>query len=138
MQLWLNSSPRVISLRLHSTLTSSFYLGCHGVMIVYDQSENFGAESFHHWAENVQRHCDTHVAVVLVANKCDLVDPGTRDEHRVKIADETGGFLTTSKLLFTSAKTTEGVVEAFAALVEAIMKKASEEESQEAENEKGD
>jgi len=57
------------------TITSAYYRGAHGVLIVFDVTKT---ESFEHvrdvWIPAVQKEAASARVIVLVGNKCDLVN----------------------------------------------------------------
>jgi Ras-related protein Rab-18 len=102
------------------TLTSSFYRGAQGILLVYDVTR---PETFHHletWLEEVDHFCvggGATVAKLLVGNKADL-----EDQRAVTFAD--GEAWARSKgmmFLETSAKTRAGIQQAFEEVLEKIL-----------------
>eukprot|EP00727_Mastigamoeba_balamuthi_P013552 m51a1_g882 putative ras small gtpases ric1 (235) ;mRNA; f:887226-888146 len=55
-------------------ITSTFYKGAHGVMIVYDRSNRESFETVKNWMSEIQRYCQEPVARIVVGNKSDLAD----------------------------------------------------------------
>ncbi|GAB4830322.1 Ras- protein RABA5b [Ancistrocladus abbreviatus] len=53
-------------------VTSAYYRGAVGALIVYDVSRRSTFENVGRWLEELNTHCDTTVARILVGNKCDL------------------------------------------------------------------
>ena len=91
----------------------SFFKNSKAAIIVYSLEENdLGVDSFNHisnWHEDIIRFCGD-IPVVLFANKVDLVDENKLDNSRIQ------GVVTKHNLLgayITSAKTGQGVIEAF-------------------------
>lgn len=56
------------------SLTVSFYKQSQGMMVVYDVSRRKTFESVKRWLLAINTNCKEDVAVILVANKCDLED----------------------------------------------------------------
>ena len=97
-----------------------FYKESKAAIIVYSLEENeLGQNSFTHiknWYEVVEKNCGT-IPIVLFANKVDLVDENSINKTKLqKLVDE-HDFL---KFFFTSAKTGQGVVEAFNTIIEQL------------------
>lgn len=59
-------------------MTSSFYKGAHGVIMVYDVTNNESLDHLKKWLKEVQLYAPETVKTVVVGNKCDLIS-----EHRV-------------------------------------------------------
>ena len=97
-----------------------FYKESKAAIIVYSLEENkLGQDSFIHvknWHEVVEQNCG-NIPVVLFANKVDLVNKNNLNTTKIqKLANE-HNFL---KFFFTSAKTGQGVVDAFNAIIEQL------------------
>jgi Ras-related protein Rab-23 len=97
-----------------------FYKESKAAIIVYSLEENeLGQNSFKHienWHEVLVKNCG-NIPVVLFANKVDLVDQNSLMTTEIqKLADE-HNFL---NFFLTSAKTGQGVVDAFNAIIERL------------------
>jgi len=104
-------------------LRSSFFKNSRAAIIVYSLEDNeLGESSFKHiddWYRDIIEHCG-EVPVVVFANKVDLVEKNNSDDSKIqKLVDE-HKFLGFYK---TSAKTGEGVIEAFNVLIEKLYHK---------------
>ncbi|KAK9217327.1 hypothetical protein WN943_005954 [Citrus x changshan-huyou] len=101
------------------TITSSYYRGAHGIIIVYDVT---GMESFNNvkqWLNEIDRYANDSVCKLLVGNKCDLVVNKVVDTRTAKaFADELG-----IPFLETSAKDAINVEQAFLTMAGEIKKK---------------
>ncbi|KAA8550556.1 hypothetical protein F0562_002240 [Nyssa sinensis] len=53
-------------------VTSAYYRGAVGALVVYDISRRTTFDSIKRWLDELDTHCDTTVARMLVGNKCDL------------------------------------------------------------------
>lgn len=93
-------------------VTSAYYRGAVGALIVYDISRKTTFESIKRWLDELNTHCDTTVARMLVGNKCDLED--IRDvsvEEGKSLAEEEGlFFIETSALNSTNVNTAFEIV----------------------------
>jgi Ras-related protein Rab-1A len=104
------------------TITSSYYRGAHGIIVVYDITN---AESFNNvqkWLQEIDRYACENVHKLLVGNKCDLVN-----ERKVKY-ETAKEFADSYNLIFleTSAKNSTNVEDAFIKMAQAIKAKMEE------------
>mmetsp|Transcript_28911 Transcript_28911/g.32119 ORF Transcript_28911/g.32119 Transcript_28911/m.32119 type:complete len:210 (+) Transcript_28911:91-720(+) len=104
------------------TITSSYYRGAHGIIVVYDITNH---ETFHNvqkWLQEIDRYACENVHKLLVGNKCDLVN-----ERKVAY-DSAKEFADQLSLIFleTSAKNSTNVEEAFTKMASAIRDKLEE------------
>ena len=54
------------------TITSSYYKGAHGIIVVYDVTDRESFKAIDHWMDEVDKHAKESVNKILVGNKCDL------------------------------------------------------------------
>ena len=98
------------------SITSTYYRGAHGIIIVYDVTE---AESFNNikvWLQEIDKCASPTVSKLLVGNKCDLVQRRQVDYETAKAyADKLG-----IPFLETSAKSATNVDKAFLTLASQI------------------
>jgi len=94
------------------TITSSYYRGAHGIIVVYDVTD---AESFNNvkqWLHEIDRYASENVNKLLVGNKCDLASKrAVTYEQGKDFADSIG-----IEFLETSAKNATNVEKAFMAM----------------------
>ena len=104
------------------TITSSYYRGAQGIILVYDCTD---PESFHNvkqWMGEIDRYACENVNKLLVGNKCDLAD-----EKRVETS-QAKDFAENMEVPFieTSAKTAKNVEETFVMMASAIKERLSQ------------
>ena len=58
----------------YRSITSSYYKGSHGCLIVYDITNEKTFENVEKWLEQAKKEAGNDVSVILVGNKCDLED----------------------------------------------------------------
>jgi small GTP-binding protein len=101
-------------------LRPSFYRESDAAIIVFSLEDNIlGRESFKHipnWHEDIKRFCGD-IPVVLFANKVDLIEEDNMDHSGIQESVMNNNFL---RYDLTSAKTGQGVHEAFIALIEKL------------------
>ena len=80
------------------TITSSYYRGAHGIIIVYDITDRESFDNVKQWLNEIDRYATENVNKLLVGNKCDLESKRQVDFDEAKaFADERGiPFLETS------------------------------------------
>ncbi|GKV24469.1 hypothetical protein SLE2022_146600 [Rubroshorea leprosula] len=101
------------------TITSSYYRGAHGIIIVYDVTEMESFNNVKQWLNEIDRYANDSVCKLLVGNKCDLVENKVVDTQTAKaFADELG-----IPFLETSAKDSINVEQAFLTMAGEIKKK---------------
>lgn len=104
--------------RFH-TITTSYYRGAMGIMLVYDITQEKTYDNIAKWLRNIQEHASEGVERCILANKCDLNDKrmvskekgeGIAREHNIRFFE-------------TSAKESINVEEAFMTLTRDILRK---------------
>ena len=91
------------------TITSSYYRGAHGIIIVYDVTDMESFNNVKTWLSEIEKYASDNVNKLLVGNKSDLVVKKTVDTNTAKeFADSLG-----IPFLETSAKNSTNVEEAF-------------------------
>ncbi|TEB24996.1 ras-domain-containing protein [Coprinellus micaceus] len=99
------------------TITSSYYRGAQGIILVYDVANRESFEALPRWYSELETYVSSSVVKILVGNKVD------KEYSRQVPTTEGQAFATRMNSLFieASAKTALGVKEIFRELVEGIM-----------------
>jgi len=91
------------------TITSSYYRGAHGIIVVYDTTEMESFNNVKQWLHEIDRYATEGVNKLLVGNKSDLIAKRQVDTATAKdLADSLS-----IPFLETSAKSAENVERAF-------------------------
>jgi len=73
------------------TITTSYFRGAQGIVLVYDVTDRRSFESIRNWISQIQQHADVHVNKILIGNKCDMLDEKVvSTEEGKKLAKEFG------------------------------------------------
>ncbi|CAF4798656.1 ras-related protein Rab-1A [Pieris napi] len=91
------------------TITSSYYRGAHGIIIVYDCTDQDSFSNVKQWLEEIDRYACDNVNKLLVGNKCDLTTKKAVDYTTANQYAEQLGI----PFLETSAKNSTNVEQAF-------------------------
>jgi len=104
-------------------LRPSFYRESRAAIIVYSLEENdLGRRSFEHitdWLEDIKKYCGD-IPIVLFANKVDLIDENNLNKTKIQELVKERDFLA---YYLTSAKTGQGVHEAFNTIINKLYSK---------------
>eukprot|EP01088_Endostelium_zonatum_P020189 TRINITY_DN72_c0_g2_i1.p1 TRINITY_DN72_c0_g2~~TRINITY_DN72_c0_g2_i1.p1 ORF type:complete len:203 (+),score=65.26 TRINITY_DN72_c0_g2_i1:164-772(+) len=101
------------------TITSSYYRGAHGIIVVYDVTDPVTFNNSKMWLSEIERYACNNVTKLLIGNKADMAS-----KRAVAVA-EGDDFAKKNSMLFAeaSAKQGEGVDTAVLALVKEIYDK---------------
>jgi len=103
------------------TITSSYYRGAHGIIVVYDVTDGDSFRSVEKWITEIERFAGTEVTKMMVGNKADMVAAKEVEYTEAKeFADRKG-----MPFIETSAKKNMNVEEAFMGLTKDIKTKMS-------------
>lgn len=115
------------------TITSAYYKGSHGVILVYDVTDRESFNNIRNWMNETRKHAGTNIVRVLVGNKCDL------SESRKVTTKEGQEFAESEKMLFfeTSAKARINIEETFMGLTKLMFEQLPESERQQTNDMRG-
>jgi small GTP-binding protein len=101
------------------SMVASYYHGAHGIILAYDTTNRSTFDNLGHWLQEVKKYARRSCPVVLVGTKTDLKDHRAVSEEAVREFAERycGG---ANSRVETSAKTNDGVDQAFQLLAEQI------------------
>lgn len=109
--------------RFH-TITTSYYRGAMGIMLVYDITNAKSFDNIQKWLRNIDEHANEDVEKMIVGNKCDMEDRRIIAKERGEaIAKEHG-----IKFMETSACSNINVEKAFLDLARAILDNQRDQE----------
>lgn len=103
------------------TLSTSYYRGAHGVLLVYDVSSRTSFSSMEKWFEEAEVNTTPGVALYLVGAKTDKPNRAVSAEEGAKLAEEHG-----ARFCEASAKTGQNVRRPFVEIVDQVVDKGVE------------
>ncbi|OIW13502.1 hypothetical protein TanjilG_29243 [Lupinus angustifolius] len=100
----------------YRAVTSAYYRGALGAMLVYDITKRQSFDHVARWVEELRTHADSSIVIMLIGNKGDLVD------KRIVTTEDALEFAQDQNLFFseTSALSGENVESAFITLLQEI------------------
>ncbi|XP_044010073.1 ras-related protein Rab-8-like [Aphidius gifuensis] len=100
----------------YGSITHAYYRGAHGVMLVYDATDEKSYEQIKYWLSAVEENAPANIKKILIGNKCDLEDQKTvSKEEGEKLASKHN-----IEFLETSAVLNVNIEEAFSTLARGI------------------
>lgn len=101
------------------TITSAYYRGAHGVIIVYDVSDKKTFGHIKDWIEDINKYTDSNPIKLIVGNKCDLVnEKQVTEEDKNLLKKQTG-----IDIIETSAKNSFKITEAMEMITKKLMER---------------
>merc|ERR1711860_59008 len=98
------------------TITSSYYRGAQGIIVVYDVTDKESFNNVKYWVQEIEKYAANGVNKVLVGNKCDLSSKKVVSYDEAKeLADSLN-----IEFLETSAKNAHNVEQTFQSMVHEI------------------
>ena len=100
------------------TVTSAYYRGADGIIIVFDQTDKESFNNIQHWIEDISRYSTDEPAKIIIANKDDMAEEKkiVKNEDINEWEKKTG-----LEVIKTSAKTGENVEYAFKKLAQQLI-----------------
>mgnify|MGYP004709714105 FL=1 len=107
------------------TITSSYYRGAHGIIVVYDVTDLESFNNLNNWLQEIDKFGTNGVTKIIVGNKNDLVDKKQVTLEMAKEFAKEKGNLT---VLETSALSSENVEQAFITMAKEIKQQMDKNE----------
>jgi Ras-related protein Rab-10 len=107
------------------TITSTYYRGAMGIMLVYDITDGKSFDSIGKWLRNIDENANEDVVRMIMGNKCDMEDKRVIQTERGQEVAKHHGI----PFIETSAKTNINVTRAFHDITLKILEKQPEKPS---------
>ena len=107
----------------YRSITNAYYRGAEGIMIVFDLTNKESFRNIENWINEVTKFTGSDVIIICLGNKCDLkrtVDKSMIEDikKRLKLS-----------VFDVSAKTGDGVEDAFKHIIEQLIKKSQQKKN---------
>ena len=99
------------------TITSAYYRGADGVIIVYDITDKNSFSHIKDWIDEVGKYTDNDPIKIIIGNKCDLNNERQVNENDIKIMSEQTGL----NIIETSAKNSVKINEVMETLTKMLI-----------------
>ena len=114
----------------YRSITNAYYRGADGILIVFDVTNKESFKNIENWINEVTAYTGKDVIIICLGNKNDLNKEISKNEiddfkNRTKL-----------EIFYSSAKTGDGVEEAFKHIIELLIKKKEENVKKEEKNSK--
>lgn len=87
----------------YRAITSAYYRGAVGALLVYDITKRQTFENIHRWLRELRDHADSNIVIMLVGNKSDLKHlRGVQEETAEEVAEKEGLFFVETSALDSS------------------------------------
>ena len=104
------------------TITSAYYRGAHGIIVVYDVTDKKSFGHIKDWLEDINKYTDNNPIKLIVGNKCDLSnEKQVTEEDKQLLKKQTG-----IDIIETSAKNSFKITEAMEMITKKLMEKNSQ------------
>ena len=106
----------------YRSITSSYYKGAKGCLLVYDISKKKSFENIDKWISQFKETADNNIYVLLIGNKCDLENEREVQSSEAKQLADSWGI----EYMETSAKTGYNIKEVFVEATKLLYNKYKE------------
>lgn len=104
----------------YRSVTLNFYKGVDGIILVFDLTSETSFSNIPHWIRQIKLYAAENVAMVLLGNKCDIIDE--KNVSMVKIEKLCSEY--SLKYIETSAKTNNNIEKAFMLIIQELLDKS--------------
>ena len=102
----------------YRSITTAYYRGAAAIFICFDLTNHDSFVNLNNWLEEVAKYTDNNIDKLVLANKSDLNEKKVTKKEMEEFEKKTG-----IKIMEVSAKTGNGVEEAFKSMIEKLISK---------------